>query len=263
MEKGKLLDRLNVLGDERLLMARVLDKLEQTSNRNVPTYTEFLSPQEQATAADLLRLAGVGQETYCLSGGYAGAERKILAFLPDWMEPENAELPIRCLRAAFRPEETPTHRDFLGSLMGMGIVRERVGDLLVGSGSCDLLVADSVADFLLQSWESAGRTRLKLSAIEPEELRLPELRCEELRDTVAALRLDAVTATGFRMSRGKAAELIQSGRVQVNWRDCAKPDHLLREGDTVTARGFGKFVLTEVGGVTRKGRTGITVRRYL
>lgn len=263
MEKGKLLDRMNVLGDERLLMARILDKMEQAENRNVPTYTEFLTPQEQASAGDLLRMAGAGAESYCFSGGYSGAERKMLLFLPDWMEPENAEAPIRCLRAGFRAEDTLNHRDFLGSLIGMGVAREKLGDLLVGDESCDLLVADSVAEFLLQSWESAGRAKLTVTEIQPEALRVPELHCEDIRDTVATLRLDAVTATGFRMSRGKAAELVQSGRLQVNWRECTKPDYQLHQGDTVTARGFGKFMLTEVGGVTRKGRTGIVVRRYL
>ena len=91
---------------------------------------------------------------------------------------------------------------------------------------------------------------------------MPEVRRELIRDTVAALRLDAITAVGFRMSRGKAAVLIASGRVQVNWRECTKPDKPLNQGDTVSARGFGKFVLAEIGGLTKKGRMGITVERY-
>ena len=84
-----------------------------------------------------------------------------------------------------------------------------------------------------------------------------------MRDTVSSLRLDAVCSTGFRMARGKAAELISSGHVQVNWRPCTKADKLLAEGDTVSARGFGKFQLAEVGGVTKKGRTAIVVKRYI
>ena len=92
---------------------------------------------------------------------------------------------------------------------------------------------------------------------------MPEVNCQEVRDTVSSLRLDAVASTGFRMARGKAAELITSGRVQVNWRECTKPDKLLTAGDTVSARGFGKFELTEVGGVTKKGRTSIVVKRYV
>jgi RNA-binding protein YlmH len=85
-------------------------------------------------------------------GGYEGAERNLLLFLPDWMEAEDAETqtPIRCLRASFREEYKLSHRDFLGSLMGIGIVREKIGDILVGPDSADLMVLESVAEFLQQ-----------------------------------------------------------------------------------------------------------------
>ena len=128
MDKGALLDRLGLTGEDRLTLAKVLDRAQQAERRNIPAATDFLSPQQQAQARDLLRLAGVPETAYTLQGGYGGAERNILLFLPDWLAPENAESPIRCLRAEFR--EDLTHRDFLGSLMGMGIVREKVGDIL-------------------------------------------------------------------------------------------------------------------------------------
>ncbi len=266
MEKSKLLDRCGALGEDRLLLAKVLDRAAQAESRNVPAATDFLSPAQRVQAEDLLRLAGIPGTAFVSLGGYEDAERRILLFLPDWLEPEDAESqsPLRCLRASFRPEETaPTHRDFLGSLMGMGIVREKVGDILVGPGSADLIVLDSVAEFLLQSWTSAGRTHLSVAAIGPEELQVPEAKVEEVRDTVSSLRLDAVVSTALRMSRGKAAELVERGAVQVNWRPCAKPDRLLSEGDTVSARGFGKFQLAQVGGLTKKGRTAIVVQRYV
>ena len=265
MDKSKLLDRLGAVGEDRLLLAKVLDRAEQAQNRNVPTATDFLSPQQQMLALDLLRLVGIPESSYVCTGGYDGAERKLMLFLPDWLEAEDAETqsPIRCLRAAFHTEYTLTHRDFLGSLMGLGIVREKTGDILVGPDSADLLVLESVADFLLQSWDSAGRAKLTVTAIDPGYIHIPEVKCQEVRDTVSSLRLDAVASTGFRMARGKAADLIASGRVQVNWRECTKPDKLLSAGDTVSARGFGKFELTEVGGVTRKGRTSIVLKRYI
>ena len=125
------------------------------------------------------------------------------------------------------------------------------------------MVLDSVAEFLRQSWESAGRAKLTVSEIPPEYVHIPEVKCQEVRDTVSSLRLDAVASSGFKMARGKAAELIAGGRVQVNWRECTKADKLLCEGDTVSARGFGKFQLTEVGGMTRKGRTSIVLKRYV
>ena len=248
MDKSKLLDQCGALGEDRTLLARVLDRAKQASERNIPAATDFLSPAQQAQAADLLH----------------GAERAVLLFLPDWMDPSDAGAysPIRCLRAAFREGENLTHRDFLGSLMGMGIVREKIGDILVGPDSADVLVLDTVAEFLAQSWESAGRVKLRVAEIDPGCVHIPEIRREERRDTVSSLRLDAVCSTGFRMARGKAAALIESGRVQLNWRECTKPDRTVSEGDTVSARGFGKFELTEVGALTKKGRIPITVQCY-
>lgn len=265
MEKSKLLDRCGALGEDRLLLAKVLDRAEQAERRSIPAATDFLSPAQRVQAEDLLRLAGISETAFVSLGGYPEAERRILLFLPDWLDWEDAgsQGPLRYLRAAFRSEEAPNHRDFLGSLMGLGIVREKVGDILVGPESADLVVLDTVADFLAQNWVSAGRTHLTVTAIEPEDLQVPETRMEEVRDTVSSLRLDAVIASALRMARGKAAELVERGAVQVNWRPCAKPDKLLSEGDTVSARGFGKFQLAQVGGLTKKGRIAIVVRRYV
>lgn len=262
MDKGALLDRFGLTGEDRLALAKVLDKAEQTENRNIPAHTDFLSPQQRAQALDLLRLAGIPETAYVLDGGYEGAERQVLLFFPDWLEPESAESPIHCLRAEYR-EEGLTHRDFLGSLMGLGVVREKIGDILVAPGSADLLVLESVADFLLQSWDSAGRARLRVTAIGPDSLHIPAVQRKEVRDTVSSLRLDAVASSGFHLARGKAAALIESGKVQLNWRECVKPDKLLEAGDVVSARGFGKFELAEVGGLTRKGRISIVLQIYV
>ncbi|MBR1690029.1 MAG: hypothetical protein IJ713_04565 [Oscillibacter sp.] len=262
MDKGALLDRVGASGEERMLLARVLDRAAQAQSRNVPAHTDFLTPQERRSTEELLRLSGTPETGYVFLGGYDGAERTLALFLPDWLEAEDAEVPIRGLRAAFRKEDGLTHRDLLGSLMAMGVAREKVGDILVGEDSADVLVLDTVADFLLQSWESAGRARLRLSPVDLAHLHIPEVKCREVRDTVSSLRLDAVAAAGFQMARGKAAELISAGRVQVNWQTCTKGDKVLSQGDTVSARGFGKLELAEVGGVTRKGRTSITIKRY-
>lgn len=264
MDKTKLLDRSARSGEERLVLARVLDRMEQARGRNIPAATDFLSPQERAAAETMLRLAGAGGDTYLVMGGYEGAERNLLFFPPDWMDAELArqESPLRFLRAEFRADDALTHRDLLGSLMGLGVTREKLGDLLVGPECCDLVAMESVERFLLENWTQAGRARLRVRAIERAELCVPQDRGQDVRDTVMSLRLDAVAASGFRLSRGKAAALIESGRVQVNWLECVKTDRLLAEGDTVSARGLGRFKLTEVGGQTRKGRVAITLRRY-
>ena len=113
MEKSKLLDRCGAEGEDRLLLAKVLDRAEQAESRNIPACTDFLSPQQQAQAQDLLRMAGISETAWLLQGGYQGAERNILLFLPDWMEPETAESPPRCLPAAVRPEDEARARDML------------------------------------------------------------------------------------------------------------------------------------------------------
>ena len=264
MDKSKLLDKA-ASPEDRLTLAHVLDKREQARSRNIPAATDFLTPVQRTAAEDILRQAGASPADYLAFGGYDGAERQILLFLPDWLEPEDAgdQLPLRYLRASYRPEYSLTHRDLLGSLMGLGIVREKVGDILVTPDGADLVVLDSVAEFLMQSWDTAGRARLTVTEIGPEVLHIPKLQVQEIRDTVATVRLDAVASTGFRLSRGKAAALIESGKVQVNWRECVKPDKPLSAGDTVTARGLGKFRLKEVGVPTKKGRIPIVVERYV
>lgn len=260
MDKQRLLDRTATSSEERVLLARVLDKYEQMDRRNIPTATAFLSEAEQAAAQRLLNAAGI-HSGFAWNGGYEGAGRKLLQFLPDWAEGEDA--PIAYLRAVYRGDGQPTHRDCLGSLMGLGITREKLGDILVSEGACDLIAAPELVPFLVQNWDSAGRTKLSVSEIGAADLHVPEQKIQVLRDTVMSLRLDAVASTGFGMSRGKAAELIHAGRVQVNHTDCCKPDRAVAQGDVVTARGYGKFLLAEVGGLSKKGRIAITIHRFL
>ena len=260
MQKREMLDRLARTEDERLLLGQVWDKYENCRVRNQPTHTAFLTPSEQEIGERLL--VNIGAACYVFFGGYDGAERRQLHFLPDWAEePEGT---IRALRCTWHGTETLTHRDLLGSLMGLGITRESVGDILVDKDAhtADLPVTDTVAELLLREWSQAGRVKLQVREIALHDLHLPQAAFREIRDTVASLRLDSVVSTGFSLSRGKAAEIIGSGRVQLNGRDAAKCGASVTEGDVITVRGLGKCELTTVGGVTKKGRYGITVKRY-
>ncbi|MBO5918597.1 MAG: RNA-binding protein, partial [Oscillospiraceae bacterium] len=112
-------------------------------------------------------------------------------------------------------------------------------------------------------WESVGRWKIKLQEIPLSalEVKPPEVRV--IRDTVATLRLDAVLSSGFSTSRGKAADLINAGRVMVNHRECVKPDRAVAQGDVLTCRGLGKCVVKEVLGQSRKGRIMLTIERYI
>ena len=265
MTKTELLNKLARDGEERLLLARTLDKLELAQNRGVPSHTGFLSPHERAAVEGLIRACGYPRHLF--SGGFADAERTVCAFLPDWLEGADwlagaGYNPIRAVRCSWTGGKL-THRDFLGSILGLGLDREKVGDLLVGEGSCDVLTLEDVADFLLLHLDQAGRVKLKVRAIPLEELSPPPVQVKAVRDTVSSLRLDAVSASGFSLSRGKAADLISSGKVQLNHQECLKPDRPVAEGDVISCRGLGKCVVKEVGGPSKKGRIMIGLERYI
>ncbi len=264
MTKTELLNKTACSGEERLLLARVLDKLELTRTRSIPSYSGFLSPQEQASVQALLNACGHPRSVFW--GGFQGAERAVCMFLPDWAEEADflggEDCPIRALRACFTGASL-SHRDFLGAVLGLGLDREKIGDLLVGDGHCDLLILAEIQDFLLLHLNQAGRTRLTLSPLPLEQAAPPALRVKVIRDTVSSLRLDAAAASGFSLSRGKAADLIASGRFQLNHRECLKPDRSVAEGDVLTCRGLGKCVIKEVGGPSKKGRIMLVLERYV
>ena len=261
MDRRELLDKTARSEEERLLLSRVWDKREQCRLRSIPAATAFLSPQEQAAATRLLNALGQ-REGYVFWGGYDGAERQRLLFLPDWMDGPD-DTAAAALRALCRSGATLTHRDFLGSLMALGLTREKIGDILVESGGCQVLVDPSSLDFLVQNWDSAGREKLTVSPLPLEALTVPEAAVKEVRDTVSSLRLDNVLASAFSLGRGRAAEAVEKGAVQVNYTVCQKPDKPVSAGDVITCRGLGKCVLDTVGGPTKKGRLPVAIRRFI
>ena len=260
MNKTELLNKVAQTADERQLLARVWDKAEQ-AQRGVPAWTPFLSQSQQEAATRLIAAAGYPRHLW--TGGFDDAERKLCAFFPDWQEEETWEPPFTALRCRWQSDDKLTHRDFLGSILGQGLDREKVGDILVGQGVCDILVFRELSPYLLQNLTGAGRAKLRVEEIPLTELDVPEKQVRLVRDTVSSLRLDAVLSTGFSTSRGKAADLISAGRVELNHRPCVKADRTVNEGDVMTCRGLGKCVLKEVSGLSKKGRTMIVMERYL
>ena len=265
MNKRELLDKFARDGEQRLLLARVLDQQARAEQRGLPTHTGFLSPAEQAQSADLLMAAAPGQGI--LFGGYPEAERKLWAFLPDWLEEETwqqgEDCPVRALQVKTSPGAKLTHRDYLGSLMGLGLTREKIGDILLGEDGAQVLVLGETLPILLSQWEKAGRYPVRLEEIPLSALTPTPGQIKEIRATVASPRLDAVLAAGFSIPRSRAAELIRAGRVMVNHRPQEKGDKLVEEGDTLTCRGLGKCVLTAVVGTSKRGRIILTLARYI
>ncbi len=171
MEKNELLRKITADEAERLTLAHLLDRWERCRRRNIPADTQFLTPQEQSLARELLLRLGAGEEV-SFSGGYGEAERRIALFLPDYLDAalyaQEEDYPLCAVRCTYRPEDRPTHRDFLGSLMGLGIRRDMVGDILVTEGGCDILLKREILPFVLQNYTGAGRVRLKVAPVSLE-----------------------------------------------------------------------------------------------
>ena len=265
MNKTELLDRFARDGEERLLLARVLDRQSRAEQRGVPAHTGFLSPAEQAVSADLLMAAAPGRGV--LFGGYPDAERKLWGFLPDWLDEEtwreSEDCPVCALAVSVPPRAELTHRDYLGSLMGLGITREKIGDILLTEGGAQVLVLRETLPILLDQWEQTGRYPVTLTPIPLDRLTPAPGEVRHIRATAASLRLDAVLAAGFSIPRSRAAELIRGGRVMVDHRPREKGDRPVEPGAVLTCRGLGKCVLTAAGGTSRRGRIVLEFDRYI
>ena len=246
--------------EDRLLLVKLWDKINSGIRRNIPANTGFLSPREQEMARFLF-----GECPGLVAfGGYEDAQRQMLCYFPEYLEPDFTEdAPMVCLRATYYEKEVLSHRDFLGALMGFGISRECVGDICVGNGSCDFFVTEEIAPSLLQSFFEVGRVKIRLSQVALTDANIPEPEIKELRDTLASLRLDSVIASGFRIGRSLACSYISSGKAAIGGLPCEKADKQVCEGAEISVRGLGKIKLYSVNGQTKKGRISVVIHRYV
>lgn len=258
----KHIDKITSNTDDQMLLAKIWDKINNGIARNIPANTCFLTPRELEMSRYLFgQLPGL-----CSFGGFEEAERRMLVYLPEYLDEtylSGPDSPIVCLRSSFYQQDSLTHRDFLGALMGAGIARESVGDICVDNGSCDFFVTTEIAPYILQNLTAAGRTHLSLTQISMSDVRVPAPSAKEIRDTLASLRLDSVLSAGFRISRSIAAQHIAAGRASINGLPCEKPDKTVQEGDKFSVRGLGKIKLKSVNGQTKKGRISVIIDRYM
>ena len=256
------IDKIARTPEDRLLLAKLWDKISAGQRREIPSATCFLSPRELEMARYLFGdLPGL-----TAFGGYPDAERRMLVYLPEYLDESfltQDDSPLVCLRASWYASDTLSHRDLLGALMGAGIGRETVGDICVDKGQCDLFVTADVAPYILQNLSAAGRTKLQLARIPLSDVDIREPETREIRDTVASVRLDSVISSGFRIGRSLAAQYVTAGKAAIDGLPCEKPDKPVAEGAKISVRGLGKLRLRTVGGQTKKGRISIIIDRYV
>ena len=257
-----------------MLLAQAEDLISRCGRQDIPVSSGFLDAAEQSV---LRRKFGTkqGDVTIAYCGGYEGADRVVMACLPYYMtgggedEAVYFEKILTVVRASVAKGSAASsrgralsHGDWLGALMGLGISRSVIGDILVTDDGADIIALKDMSEYLAQNLVSAGKAKVSTEVVPLNELRIREEDVTEYTDTVASLRLDAVLASAFRMSRGKAAEAIRRGLVFVDHIEVARPDMNVGEGAEMVIRHMGKARLAEVGRRTRKDRITITIAKY-
>ncbi|MGF1601253.1 MAG: photosystem II S4 domain protein [Thermosynechococcaceae cyanobacterium] len=257
LPKAELLKRV----ESKERMSRVIDQAEQALKTWEVVLTDFLSPPELAEAQAIF---GPLTEVETLNwGGYPQAERQRLALARAELPLAAEQVEVVALNIAgnflFDPA---THRDFLGAVLGTGIVREKVGDILVlGERGAQAIVSPEMVTFLCEALTQVRTVSVKTEVISLDELRVREPRKKEMTTVEASLRLDAIASAGFGLSRSKMVDFIVSGDVRVNWKAVTQSSHLLQAGDLITIRGKGRLEIGEIS-VTKKQRYRVALKRY-
>lgn len=247
---------------EKLVMRRAQDLFRAAAGRGIARYSGFLSDREQTLAAAALNAAGCSE--FSFEGGYPGAERKLLC-----IEPAGAVSapPICCVKLeCFVPAggQGPLHKDYLGSLLGLGLERSCLGDLLPDleqPGAAYGFLLERVSALVCAELSSVGRFSAKAQPFDgPVAFAAPERELQSA--TVSSLRADAVLAAMLHCSRTQAEVLIRGGGVEIGHVPVSSPHAAVYEGDVFTVRGKGRFQLAFLGGKSRKDRLFIEYFQY-
>ena len=251
--------------EELLLKKRFLDLKRAADNRTIPAFSDFLNSNEISLLHGLQSEFPKG--TFRTFGGYEYAERQMAMFLPDAFFYEEEDFPYPIAVLEIRPvskkfAEALNHRDFLGSLMNLGIERSLLGDILVKENEAFLFCCERIASYICDNLFRVKHTQIQVQISNLTEFSF-EPEFESVTGSVASLRLDAVLAMVYKKSRSEMNAQITAGLVFVNQRLVQNTSHILKENDVIYFRGYGKFLLDSIGGQSKKGKTYIIVRKFV
>ncbi len=242
--------------EHEILISRVADLVRQCENSYRPQFLGFLSREEAALVSSIVP-SGIQSVFF---GGYESAERVFLGIYPETGR-EVDDFPIDAVTFSFRKCDSLSHRDFLGSLMALGIKRETVGDILIENGRAVAFVSSDISKYIIMSVTRIGGVGVSLSVGYTQPLPISDEKIE-ITVTIASQRLDCVVAALVRTSRTAAAQMILSGIVSVNSQVCQKVTKNVDANDCVTVRSKGKFRIKSINGLTKKGRNILLAEKY-
>lgn len=255
-------DRLtsHIKNPELLLKMRILiDKADIAINKHMVIETNFLDPFERNTAKAIFN--GIHGLSYMEAGGPEFAERKYFLLFPDYMEKMDLKGCASYLEIS-GDISSLNHRDFLGSLMGMGIKREKLGDIFIGEDSAIVSLKNEIYDYLLMNLEKVGKISVRCSIVSKDQMAIKEQAFERRDLFVVSERLDVLLGAAFKLSRSESQTMVEAGDIKVNWELVEKPSHKLEPGDMISAKGLGRALYETRQGLSKKGRLCIGIKIY-
>ncbi len=253
---------MNAETEDKLFFARLGDIVKRCERDGVCCFSNFMD-ERQCAEAERWCLNNSGTLTYELYGGFPDAKRRILAVYPDYYGNYiTDEFPIKCLTFTFRKENKLSHRDFLGRFMGMRLKREVIGDIIVDEGIAQVFVTDIAARLILSTVSRIGKTGVKISDDRPFQLEAKQ-EFRIISGTVASMRLDCIVSLAAGISRENAAKLIKTERVEINHLPVTSVSAELRVDDVISIRGSGRFILSGIDGLSKKGRIHINLCKFI
>ena len=248
--------------EELMLQKRLIELSKIAYQRGIVTYSDFLNLNE----LNILHTTPKAEFYSCYKtyGGYEFSERQMAVFLPDALCYEKnypiSVLKIEPLQKKF--SEKLSHRDYLGSVLNLGIERSKLGDILVEEDYAIIFVHKSMENFLL---EELTRIRHTSVIVSKEEMLWFSYQptFKEINGTVSSIRLDSLLALAFSTSRSKLVAYIEAGKVFVNGKLITSNGYQMKENDIVSVRGLGRFQYKETISQTKKGRYYVTIHLYI
>ena len=254
--------------DDKILLSHILDKIEISKKKQEIQITDFLDMYQIVLVRNFLKKINFSE--FIFNGGFENSERKVAIFYPENIEEDevNQEFLKKCkIIKITLPEEEKgkyVHRNYLGGIIKLGIKREKVGDILVFEDGADIVVKEETAQILTNELKTLTRfSNSILQVKEISEIRKPEIKKEEINIIVPSLRLDNIVSDLARTSRNKAVQILNQERVFVNGQNEIKPSKSIKVGDKITVRGKGRFVVKQIEGTTRSGRTVLLIEKFV
>lgn len=259
-DREKILRYFKASGDDQLA-AKLIDLAEGANKSRKFRVSEFLDPHSYNVAEIVAaNFENIKIEAY---GGFNNAERVKAAFIADDFFGKPDYGMAYCLASWDKRYYDLSHRDVLGAFMGSGCKREAIGDIVFVPEGAQFVVDKTLMNYLQGNLTQIGSAPITLTEITAEDLLQKEEKVKIINATVADLRLDAVAAAGYGVSRSRMNDEIKSQNVKLNWKEAKKASQTVAEGDIISFRGRGRVEVAEVKGTTKKGRISITLKRYI